>query len=142
MDVERHGTGASERGSFGALLRVKPAIIIVRAVVVLLGLAGAYYVRGMARGAKIIIIMNRLVQASGDLRKHGTFTNDVPQFCDIYAHTNQYTVRGKEYHCVLAAKSPLFQKPGFMAVTTNDVLLWVDPMQGATPMTGPDSVQE
>jgi hypothetical protein len=123
-------------------MRMKPVIITILAIVVLLGLAGAYYLRGVARGAKTIIVMNRLMQASADLRKNGTFTNDVPQFCDIYAHTNQYTVKGKEYHCVLAAKSPLFQKRGFMAVTTNDVLLWVDPEQGATPMSGPDSMQE
>ncbi len=123
---------------------MKPVIIIgsILAVVALLGLGGAYYVRGITRGAKTFIVLNRLMQASADLKKNGTFTNDVPHICQIYAHTNQYSVGGKEYHCVLAAKSPVFQKTGFMAITTNDVLLWIDPVQGATAMTGPDSAQE
>lgn len=133
----------SER-TLAAPARMKPVMIIgvILTLLALLGFGGAYYVRGIARSAKTIIVMNRLMQASAELKKNGTFTNDVPEFCQIYPHTNQYTVRGKEYYCVLAAKSPLFQKSGFMAVTTNDVLLWIDPVQGATPMTGPDSAQE
>src|SRR5262245_49422185 len=113
-------------------MRAKPVVIIL-AVLIFLGLGGAYLLHCVARGAKTIIIMNRLTTASADLKKHGSFTNDVPQYCDIYAHTNHYTFRGKEYYCRLAAKSPLFQKSGFMAVTTNDVLLWIDSEKGAKP---------
>lgn len=117
---------------------MKPAIIIV-AVLIVLGGAGAYYLHGVARGAKIVIIMNRLTQASTDLKKHGSFTNDIPEFCEIYTFTDHYTVRGSEYQCVLAAKSPLFRDRGFMAITTSDVLVWIDRQRGATAMSGPDS---
>jgi hypothetical protein len=84
--------------------------------------------------------MNRLTQASADLKKRGSFTNDIPQFCDISAFTEHYTVRGSDYQCALSAKSPLFRGRGFMAITTNDVLLWIDRERGATPMSGPGSV--
>ena len=113
------------------------SVIIIVAVLILLG---AYYLFGVARGAKIVIIMNRLTQASADLKKHGSFTNDVPQFCDISTFTEHYAVRGSDYQCALAAKSPLFRGRGFMAITTNDVLLWIDKERGATPMSGPDSL--
>jgi hypothetical protein len=120
---------------------MKPIIIIV-AILIVLGGVGAYYLYGVARGAKTIIIMSRLTQASADLKKHGTFTNDIPQYCDIYTFTEHYTVGGSDYQCALAAKSPLFRGRGFMAITTNDVLLWIDKERGATPMSGPDAARQ
>jgi len=114
---------------------MKPAIIIL-AVLILLGSVVAYYVSGVARGAKIIIIMNRLIQASEDLRKHGVFTNDIPTFCDIRAYTEQQSVGATDYVCALAATSPLFRGRGFMAITTNDVLLWIDKEHGAVQLSG------
>ena len=117
---------------------MKPTTIIL-SVLALLGAVGAYYFYGVARGAKIVIIMNRLTQASTDLKKHGTFSNDVPQFCEISAFTEHYAVGGSNYQCALAAKSPLFRGRGFMAITTNDVLLWIHRERGAMPMSGSSS---
>jgi hypothetical protein len=114
---------------------MKPAIIIL-SVLILLGVAGAYYLSGIARGAKIIIIMNRLTEASADLKKKGAFTNDISSFCDIHAYAEHHSFGAKEYQCVLAATSPAFRDRGFMAITTNDVLLWIDKERGATPLSG------
>src|SRR6267142_3848774 len=111
-------------------------IVIILLVLIVLGLAGAYYVYySVARGAKFLVIMSSLNQASSDLKKHGAFTNDIPQFCDIYAFNEHYSVGGADYECALAAKSPLFQGRGFMAITTNDVLLWIDKDRGAMQMS-------
>ena len=120
---------------------MKPTIIIV-SILVLLGAVGAYYLYGVARGAKTIIIMDRLMQASADLKKNGTFTNDLPQFCEIQTFSEHYTVGGVEYQCSLAAKSPVFQGRGFMAITTNDVLLWIDRERKVTPVSGPDAARQ
>lgn len=123
----------------GMKLTTKRAIIIL-VVLILAAAAGAYHLYRMANGAKFLIIMNRLDQASADLKRRGTFTNDVPEFCDIYKFTEHYTIRGSDYQCTLAAKSSVFRGRGFMAIATNDVILWVDKERGAIPMTGPDSV--
>jgi hypothetical protein len=42
---------------------MKPVILIILTVVVVLGLAGMYYLRGVALGAKSIIAMNRLMHS-------------------------------------------------------------------------------
>ena len=111
-------------------------IAVIFAVLVLLGGVGAYYLYGMARGAKIIIVISRLTQASADLKRTGTFTNDVPKFCDIHAYTEHHSVGGTGYQCALAATSPLFRGSGFLAISTNDVLLWIDKERGAVQMSG------
>ena len=120
---------------------MKPVVIIV-AVLILLGGVGAYYMCGVARGAKTMIIMTRLRQASADLKKHGTFTKDIPEFCEIQAFSEHYIVGGVEYQCALAAKSPVFRGRGFMAITTNNVLLWIDRARGITPMSGPEAARQ
>ncbi|SRR5260370_27520349 len=115
---------------------MKP-IVIILLVLIVLGLAGACYVYyGVARGAKFLIIMSNLNQASSDFKKNGAFTNNIPQFCDIYAFKERYSVGATDYQCVLAAKSPLFRDRGFMVITTNDVLLWIDKDRGPIQMSG------
>jgi hypothetical protein len=118
-------------------------LIIIVAVLLVLGVAAGLYihqqVRGMAQGAKIIIIMQRLGQFSADLKKQGSFTNDIPQLCDIYPYTNSVIVNGSQQQCTLAAKSPLFGDGGVMAITTQDTVLWIDAAGKATPFNGQDS---
>jgi hypothetical protein len=117
------------------------AIIIILAVLLLLGLAGAYYWHGIARGAKTVIIMQRLGQAAADLKNHGSFTNDIQEFCEIYQFTEHYKVSGSDYECVLAAKSPIFRGRGLLAITTNNVIIWIDNNGRVIPATGPHSVE-
>ena len=128
--------------SLNGIERMKITIITVAAVLVLVAVAGFYIkheLSGMEEGAKIIIIMSQLGQAADELRKSGTFTNDVPNLCDIYRFTNSITLGQAQQQCVLAVKSPSFGEDGFMAITTNDTLVWIDRDGKATPFDGQDS---
>jgi hypothetical protein len=62
-------------------------LIVTGAVLVLAVALGVFWlkrkVKGMAQGAKVIIIMQRLRQFSAELKKQGGFTNDIPNLCDI-----------------------------------------------------------
>ena len=121
---------------------MKIVIIITAAVLVLVAIAGFYVKRklsGMAEGAKIIIVMSKLNQAADELRKSGTFTNDVPNLCEIYRFTNAITLGQTQQQCVLAAKSPSFEEGGFMAITTNDTLVWIDRDGKAKAFNGPEA---
>ena len=122
---------------------MKIIIIVVAAILVLIAVAGICLKRKlsiMARGAKAIIVMQRLGQAAADLRKSGTFTNDIPNLCEIYQFTNSIAIGQTQYQCVLAAKSPVFAEGGFVAITTNDALIWIDRDGKATPLNGPEAV--
>src|SRR5512145_1180736 len=74
-------------------------------------------VSGMAQGAKFIIVMQRLGQFSADLKKQGSYTNDITHLADIYAFTDTITLSGVQHRCTLAAKSPMFGDAGVMAIT-------------------------
>lgn len=122
---------------------MRTIIIAVLAVLSLLAVGGFFLKRklsGMAQGARIIIVMQRLGQAATELRERGTFTNDVPQLCEIYRFTNDIMLAHAQHRCVLAARSPMFAERGFMAITTNDTLVWIDRDGKATPFNGPDAV--
>jgi hypothetical protein len=124
---------------------MKVAILIIAAILVLAAVGGLYLKRklsAMAEGAKIVIVIQRLGQAATELRKHGAFTNDVPNLCDIYTFTNQITLGGTPHQCVLAAKSPSFQENGFMVITTNDTVVWIDRDGKARALSGPDSIAQ
>ena len=96
--------------------------------------------RGMAGGAKFIIVMQRLGQFSADLKKQGSFTNDIPHLADIYTFTDTIMLSGVQHRCTLAAKSPMFRDDGVLAITTEDVIVWIDRDGKATPFNAPDSV--
>lgn len=118
--------------------------IIVAIVLILVAVAGLYVKRqlsGMAEGAKIIIVMSKLNQAADQLRKSGSFTNDVPNLCEIYRFTNSITIGQSQQQCVLAAKSSVFQEGGIMAITTNDTLVWIDKDGKATPFNDSEGVK-
>lgn len=122
---------------------MKALIIIGAVLLVAVAVAGFWLKRkvsGMAHGAKFIIVMQRLGQFSADLKKQGSFTNDIPHLADIYAFTDTITLSGAQHRCTLAAKSPMFGDAGVMAITTDDVIVWIDREGRATPFTGPESV--
>ena len=118
------------------------AITIAAIVLVAVVLAALWLKRkinSMAHGVKFILIMQRLTQFSGELKKQGTFTNDIPKICDITPFTDEITLNGTPHRCTLAAKSPLFDNRGMMAITENDTVVWIDSAGKATPFNGPDS---
>jgi hypothetical protein len=113
---------------------MKKIIIIVLILILLMLLVGpAQRSYQFVEGAKTKMVMKSLIQASDSLQKYGTFTNDSPQFCDIQLCSERYTVGGIEYQCTLAAKSPFFRGRGFYAMTTNDIVIWIDKKQRANP---------
>jgi Rad3-related DNA helicase len=124
---------------------MKITIIIVAIVLVLVAVVGFYVkqqLSGMEEGAKIIIVMSKLNQAADQLRKIGTFTNDVPNLCEIYRFTNSITLgQTQQQQCVLAAKSSAFQEAGMMAITANDTLVWIDRDGKATPFNDSEAVK-
>jgi hypothetical protein len=71
-------------------------------------------------------VLRRLIRAHADLQERGSFKNDEPALCDIYAYTQRYAAAGRDYRCELAAQSRWFRGRGFAAITTDGVLLWVD----------------
>ena len=121
---------------------MKITIIVVVVVLCLIAVAGFHVkskLNSMAEGAKIIIVMSKLNQAADQLRKSGTFTNDVPNLCEIYRFTNSITLGQTQQQCVLAAKSPGFEEGRFMAITTNDTLVWIDRDGKAKSIDGPEA---
>src|SRR5215469_7625600 len=122
---------------------MKIIVIVAAAVLVLIAIAGIWLKQRlsiMARGAKAIIVLQRLGQAAVELRKSGTFTNDAPNLCEIYRFTNNITVGQTQHQCVLAARSPVFAEGSFIAITTNDVLVRIDRDGKATPLNAPETV--
>src|SRR5262245_31558544 len=100
---------------------MKILAVIATVLLVVVAIAGFWLKRrvaAMAIGAKFIIIMQRLAQFSADLKKQGTFTNDIPHLCEIYPFTESVTFNGEQHQCTLAARSPLFGDKGVMAITT------------------------
>jgi len=120
------------------------ALSCIGAVLLLAVVIAGFWVKrevnSMAEGAKFIIIMQRLGQFSTDLKRQGSFTNDILHLCDIYPFTNSVVVGGASHRCMLAAKAPSFGDSGIMAITFDDTVVWIDRDGKVTPFTGPDSI--
>src|SRR5213594_2379925 len=43
---------------------------------------------------------------------------------------NRYLLQGTNYQCQFAVESRLFGQHGFLAITTNDTLIWIDNKRG------------
>ncbi len=83
--------------------------------------------------------MNELRQAKAELQKHGVFTNRF-QGDTVYPYTNRFMIGATVHQCGLAVESVdlHLRKRGILAITTNDVLVWVDRERGVMPLgTGP-----
>lgn len=117
---------------------------LVIAIVALASVAVMSYglLRFVGKGShrsRFIIAMNALRQASAELQKGGTFTNQF-QNDRVYPYTNRFIVGATVYQCVLAVESVdlHLRNRGLLAITTNDVLVWIDRERGVMPLgTGP-----
>ena len=79
--------------------------------------------------------MNALRQANAEIQNHGTFTNRF-QGDTVYPYTNRFMIDATVYQCGLAVESvDLYLKErGILAITTNDVFVWVDRERGVMPL--------
>ena len=88
--------------------------------------------------AKFINFMNDLKQADYELRHYGSFTNQF-RYSRVYACTNCYTVGGVDYWCEFCGEQEEFSNRGTLAITTNQVFIWIDKKRGVIPLLRQDS---
>jgi hypothetical protein len=114
---------------------MKPGIFLLLAVLCLAGaLTWSLSLRRWAR--KWVFVLRRLIKAHTDLQKQGSFKNDEPALCHIYACTQRHAAAGRDYQCELATQSRWFRGYGFAVITTGGVLLWVDKTGKVGPVEG------
>ena len=113
---------------------------LVIVAVVFVTLAGLFFgfLHFVARGghrARFIIAMNELREANMELQKHGAFTNQF-QYDTVYPYTNRFNIDGTVYQCEFAVESVdlYFRNRGFLTITTNDMVVWVDKKGGVMPL--------
>ncbi len=80
-----------------------------------------------------INFMNDMKEADYELRHYGSFTN---QFLHskVYACTNCYTIGGTNYRCEFCGEHEWFRDRGTLAITTNQIFIWIDKKHGVIPM--------
>ncbi len=111
---------------------MKKPLLIIGAL--LLALAGFYiYAAGRAeRNARLINFRNDLKDAQLRLRNGEGLTN---RYRDtrVYPFTNVIVISGTNYYCDLAGENEWFADRGALAITTNQLFLWVREDRGAVP---------
>jgi hypothetical protein len=65
------------------------------------------------------------------LRAGEGVTNRYINHTRVYSFTNTYVVGGTNYSCELAGENQWFTKDGRLAITTNQLFLWIDKVAGA-----------
>ncbi len=111
---------------------MKRALVITGAL--LLAVAGFYiYAAGRAeRNARLINFKNDLRDAQ--LRwRHGEGLTNRYEHTRIYSFTNTFEIAGTNYYCELAGENEWFAGRGPLAITTNQLFLWVGSQPGAVP---------
>jgi hypothetical protein len=103
-------------------------------VALLLVLAGFYiYAAGRAeRTARLVSFRNELKDAQLRLRKGEELTNRY-RHTRVYSFTNTLVIGGTNYYCELAGENEWFADWGPLAITTNQLYLWVRRAAGAVP---------
>ena len=96
---------------------------LVFAVVVLIAL-----LHGLAaseRRATFIHVANNLLEAHLELQHDGVFTNHFRD-TDITAVSNTVVVLGTNYQCEFTAANNELRDYGRLAITTNQMVIWID----------------
>jgi hypothetical protein len=75
-----------------------------------------------------------LKSADADLHKFGILTNRF-QNVTVNPYTNHFTVDGVDYQCELAATCERLTNRGFLAITTNQIFVWIDTKGSLTVLT-------
>ncbi|HOW65688.1 MAG TPA: hypothetical protein P5186_10735 [Candidatus Paceibacterota bacterium] len=79
--------------------------------------------------------MNELREANAELQNHGVFTHQF-QGDTVYPYTNRFIIDGIVYQCEFGVESVdlYLRKRGILAITTNDIFVWVDKERGMMPL--------
>ena len=83
------------------------------------------------RNAHLIDFKNDLKDAQLRLLDGEGLRNRYPG-TRVFSFTNTYAVGGTNYYCELAGENEWFIKEGRLAITTNQLFLWIDKPAGAT----------
>jgi hypothetical protein len=97
--------------------------------------------RGLAsseRRAKFVQAVNDLREADMDLQREGTFTNHF-RHTHITALSNGLALSGTNYHCEFIAVNEDFRDFGVLAITTNQIVIWIDKKQQVFPVFSRDT---
>jgi hypothetical protein len=78
------------------------------------------------RNAGIIMAKNGLKQAKKDYEEYGYITNYGSSGYQVWLSSNIVTVGGTQYQCFFTARDERFYDEGVLAMTTNEVLIWLD----------------
>lgn len=113
-------------------ISMKNSLVFVGALV--LALAGIYiYAAGRAeRNARFVQFTMNLKDAQLRLHAGEVLTNSY-QDTHVYVFTNRYVFGGTNYNCELAGENKWFADRGPLAITTNQLFLWVNQAIRANP---------
>lgn len=108
--------------------------------IVLLALA-VFYLYAASRSeriARFINFRNDLKDAHAQLHTFGKFTNR-SRDTSINVCTNLYAIGGTNYQCEFAGENQRFANHGRLAITTNEVFVWLDNKGRAIPLLRRDT---
>jgi hypothetical protein len=106
----------------------KWVITIFSAIVLVffLGLCAVSYLYGISlRNAGMMQARGSLKQALKDYQEHGYVTN-YGNSHQVWLSTNVVTIEGTQYQCFITVREAKFYDEGVLAVTTNQVFIWLD----------------
>src|SRR5436190_14774509 len=86
----------------------------------------AYLYSISLRHAGIIEGRMSLKMAAKDYAEHGYVTNYGSTGYDVWLSTNTVTIGGTQYHCFVTTTNAKFGDEGSLAMTTNQVFIWLD----------------
>jgi hypothetical protein len=96
-------------------------------LVLFLGLCTvAYLYTNTLRRVGILDGKADLKMAAKDYAKFGYLTNYGPGSYQVWHSTNLVTIDGTQYQCFIATTNRRFQGEGSLAMTTNQVFIWLD----------------
>src|SRR5687768_9819079 len=101
--------------------------ILTIVFVIVLGLFSISYLYGVSlRNAGIMVGRNSLKQAYSEYQKSGYVTNYGATGYQVWLSTNVTTIKGTQYHCFITVRDSKFYDQGVLAITTNQIFIWLD----------------
>jgi hypothetical protein len=119
-------------GNYLFTMRIKRFVAIATALLTL-ALLYIYAAGRSERIAKFINYKNDLKDAHLELHLGGSFANHYNHTV-VHVFTNYYVIDGTNYQCEFVGENEDFKNWGRLAITTNQVYLWIDKKQRVTPL--------
>lgn len=94
--------------------------LVLVALLVFLGAQG----RSLRR-ASVVNSVSELLSSERAFREHGVVTNSNGDF-RAFSYTNAVMLGGTNFQCSLAVESDWIREYGFVALTTDGTVLWID----------------